>query len=355
MNNKNQVGPGFFVVLLVTFLVLVTLIASLFVVMSNDGDIVDNSPETEDTHEQKNPPKDTSAIEVGVNNAPLFPTNPRRTSYDIGTSSEVKTLSEEIKSNNTILVELDSYTSIVEKSADEKMYPASMTKVMTLLVACERVTDLQKKLVVTQEIADYSEKNDGSGAGLKVGESYSIEDLLYLVSYKSDTIASILIAEEIAGSEAAFVTLMNEKAAEIGLKGTNFVNCTGLYNENHYSTCRDIAMIMAYTMDNELAYKCLSSYRGRPMVVGGVDCTFYSTWYSGKSRFADNPNLKTSTVVAAKTGYTDESGVTLVSVAKGDNGKTYINVIVGCPKGSGLTETMSTQEVKYIYNTYIPK
>ena len=91
------------------------------------------------------------------------------------------------------------------------------------------------------------------------------------------------------------------------------------------------------------------------MVVGGVDCTFYSTWYSGKSRFADNPNLKTSTVVAAKTGYTDESGVTLVSVTKGDNGKKYINVIVGLPKGSGLTETMSTQEVKYIYNTYIPK
>ncbi|MBO5845022.1 MAG: D-alanyl-D-alanine carboxypeptidase, partial [Clostridia bacterium] len=251
-----------------------------------------------------------------------------------------------------VKVGADSLVSIVEKNADAKMYPASMTKVMTLVVACERVTDLDKKLEVTAEIAKFAEDNDGSGAGLKVGESYTVKDLLYLISYKSDTIASMLIAEHIAGSEMAFVSLMNEKAQQLGLNGTHFANCTGLYHEENYSTCRDIATIMAYALDNEMAFKVLSSYEGYAMTVGGVDCKFYSGWYSGKARFADNPRLSTVTVKAAKTGYIDESGISLVSYAVGKDGSKYINVIVGQPKGSGLTESMSTAEVKLIYNTY---
>ena len=312
-----------------------------------------NEINSENPQENDNRPDNSIQVNADPSNTPP-PTKPSRTSYIIGKSPNVVNIDAEIRSKNTILVELDSYQSIVEKGADDKMYPASMTKVMTLIVACENIKDLNEKLTVTQEIADYMKDNDGSGAGLKIGESYMIEDLLYLISYQSDTIACLLIADHVAGSEENFVALMNKKANDLNLNGTHFTNCTGLYNEDHYTTCRDMAAIMAYALDNELAYKCLSSYRGRSMVVGGVNCTFYSNWYSGRNRFADNPNLKTSKVVAGKTGYTDESGITLVSVAKGDNGKTYINVIVGLPVGSGLSEAESTKEVKYIYNTYIP-
>jgi D-alanyl-D-alanine carboxypeptidase len=84
------------------------------------------------------------------------------------------------------------------------------------------------------------------------------------------------------------------------------------------------------------------------MTVGGVDCTFYSAWYS--VRFGDKPKLDSVTVRAAKTGYIDESGISLVSYATDKNGGKYINVIVGKPKGQGLSESDSTKEVKKIYN-----
>ena len=295
----------------------------------------------------------SGAINVGANKTPLFPTTPSRSIYVIGQAADVKTIdSTSIKSQHSILVKLSSYESIAEKSADVKIYPASMTKVMTLIIACENVTDLQKKLTVTEEIAKFAADNEGSGVGLKVGESYSVDDLLYLISYQSDTIASILIAKEIAGSEANFVKMMNDKVKALGLTSTNFTNCTGLYNDNNYTTCREMASIMAYALDNEKVYSCLSSYTGRSMTVGDKDCTFYSGWYS--YRFDDNPKFSGGKIIAGKTGYTDESGYTLVSCAMID-GERYINVIVTrTDKNSTVKvqEAPSAAEVKYIYQNY---
>ena len=135
----------------------------------------------------------------------MFPTTPSRTSYIIGRAADVKSIdTDKVKSQHSILVDLSTYESVAEKSADAKIYPASMTKVMTLVVACERVTNLDKKLTVTEEMATFAKENEGSGVGLKIGESYSVKDLLYLISYQSDTIASILVAEHIAGSPEAF-------------------------------------------------------------------------------------------------------------------------------------------------------
>ena len=353
-SGETALNMTFIIALLAVIVLLMALVIGMFFIVLNDfaakdGDGSAKKPSAVTTVSPDGP----STPVISDKNA-LFPTKESRSSYKIGTSSAVVTLSGDdfIKSNNTILVKLesDSMTSIVEKNADAKMYPASMTKVMTLVVACEQVTDLSKKLTVTEEIAKYASDQGGSGVGLKVGESYSIEDLLYLVIYKSDTIACLLLANDIAGSEAAFVAMMNQKVAYLGLTGTNFANCTGLYDPNNYSTCRDIASIMAYALDNEMALKCLTSFTGRPMTVGGVPCTFYSAWYS--ERFDDNPKLSTVTVKGGKTGYIDESGMSLVSYAVGKNGEKYINVIVGQPKGSGLSEDISTSEVKKIYNTH---
>lgn len=351
MDNKNQLGMHFFAILLGVAVVLLSLVISLFVIMSNGGD---NTPITDNpTGNNNNTPKDPGSVNVGLNNSPLFPTNPSRTSYIIAKANDVVTIGDEIKSEHSILVDLSSYQSIAEKGADDKIYPASMTKVMTLIVACERVTDIKEKLTVTEELARFAEENDGSGAGLKVGDSYTIEDLLYLISYQSDTIASHLIARHIAGSEEAFVELMNKKATEdLKLENTKFANCTGLYDDNNYTTCREMASIMAYALDNEMVYKCLSSYTGRNMYVGGTECTFYSGWYS--YRFRDNPKFTGGKIIAGKTGYTDESGYTLVSCAEID-GKKYINVIVTrTDKNSTVKvqEGPSAEEVKLIYKTY---
>ena len=279
-----EIKPSFLVVLIVTFVLLVALAVGLVVVMNGEFDRPSNGGSGggkggKDKTEQTTSSTTKPSLPAGVNTTPLFPTNETRDSYKISTAADVVTLTDDnfIKSNNTILVKVgtDSLVSIVEKNADAKMYPASMTKVMTLIVACERVTDLDTKREVSAEIAKFAEDNDGSGAGLKVGESYTVKDLLYLISYKSDTIASLLIAEHIAGSEAAFVDLMNQKVQSLGLTGTHFANCTGLYHAENYSTCRDIATIMAYALDNEMAFGVLSSYTGYKMTVGGVDCTCY--------------------------------------------------------------------------------
>ena len=343
----------FFILLALTAVLLVSLVLTLTIMTISDvradgsrDDMIENDG-TDST------PVGSGAINAGANNSPLFPTTPSRSSYIIGQASDVATIdSTAIKSQHSILVKLSTYQSIAEKSADVKIYPASMTKVMTLIIACENVTDVQKKLTVTEEIAKFASDNDGSGAGLKVGESYSVEDLLYLISYQSDTIASMLIAEEIAGSEANFVKLMNDKVKALGLTSTNFTNCTGLYNDNNYTTCREMASIMAYALDNEKVYSCLSSYTGRSMTVGDKDCTFYSGWYS--YRFDDNPRFSGGKIIAGKTGYTDESGYTLVSCAVID-GERYINVIVTrTDKNSTVKvqEAPSAAEVKYIYENY---
>ena len=346
MNDKYQVGSSFFVVLLITMVVLLSLIISLFAVVTRTDDKNDNS-QIADTQ------SDTEYVSAALNNSPIFKTQHSRDSYIIGQAADVVQITDSaITSQHTILVKLSSFESVAEKEADKIIYPASMTKVMTLIVACEAVTDLDEKLTVTEDIAKFAEDNDGSGVGLKVGESYRVEDLLYLISYQSDTIASHLIARHVAGSEEAFVALMNDKAVELGLTSTKFANCTGLYNDNNYTTCREMASIMAYAMDNEMVYSCLSSFRGRPLTVGGVNCIFYSGWYS--SRFGDNPKFTGGKIIAGKTGYTDESGYTLVSCAE-INGERYINVIVTrTNKNSNIKvqEGPSADQVKYIYKTY---
>jgi len=349
MTNKNPAGKAFYAVIYFTLAVALALIIALFFVVLGDGEVDGDIIDTPNSDKVN----DTDAVDVVLDNTPLFPTRETRTSYVIPQNENVKTINDsKVTSEHAILVDLSSYTSIAEKRADEKIYPASMTKVMTLIVACERITKLDEMLTVTDEIALFAEKNDGSGIGLKVGESYTVEDLLFLISYQSDTIASLLIADYIAGSEEAFVVLMNDKAKELGLTSTTFTNCTGLYNDNNYTTCREMASIMAYALDNEMVFRCLSEYRGRSLTIGGVDCTAYSGWYS--QRFNDNPKFTGGRIIAGKTGYTDESGYTLVSCAEID-GKRYVNVIITRTNKNStvkVQEDPSAEQVKYIYKTY---
>jgi len=358
-------GP-FVVVLISTVILLVAFTVCLFFVMNNDG----GSPlggggggggSKGDPSKTEQTTTGGASIPAGLSKDPLYPTRESRSSYKVtkGAGAVVLTDSSFISANSTVLVKVggDSLQSAVEKNADAKIYPASMTKVMTLIVACEMVTDMEKKLTVSKENADFAAASDGSGAGLKVGEEYSVEDLLYLVSYKSDTIACLTLADYLAGGENGFVALMNEKAAKMGLSGTHFENCTGLYHENHYTTSKEMASIMAYAMDNELAWKILSSYNGYKMTVGGTDCTFYAAWYSGYQKnghlgFEDNPKVGSTRIVAGKTGYTDESGFTFVTVSQDKNGQRYINVMVGKPKGQGYNASLFMTDLKKIYNTY---
>ena len=342
-NSERWPGKAYWAILITTVILLIAMTASFFVVLAvGIGGQPDNSGGD----------IGGAAKPSGGGKKPLSATVPTRSDYVSTKGANVAYVTDEIESNNTILVELGNYTSKAEKGADTKIYPASMTKVMSLLVACENLTSLKKMLKVSEEVATYSEKVGGSGVGLKVGEELSVEALLYLASYMSDTIAILTLAEYIAGSEQAFVAMMNNKARELGLTNTKFANCTGIHDTNNYTTCREMAAIMAYSLDNSLCKKLLTSYEGYPISTNiHESLVIYSGWYS--QRFSDNPRLKTVTVTGGKTGYTDESGMCLVSYAVSrSTGKEYINVIVGKPKGNGLTAAKSTTDVKTIYNTY---
>ena len=376
--NKNRVNTsstndginGLFMSAVAFILALLIVVALIVVFPISKNNVKDTNINKGNSTTAQKTNKDEPSKPVMSNTTPLYPTAETRTSYKIGTASNVAILEGDsfIKSNNTILVKLDAngMTSTVEKNADQKMYPASMTKVMTLLVACERVTSLDYMLTIEKKHIDYLSSSKGGSSFFgndedNIGERISVKDALYLISYESDTISCLLIAEHIAGSEEAFVALMNQKAEYLKLSGTHFENCTGLYSENHYSTCRDIATIMAYATDNELARSILLS----TSIYSFTSDKFYTTkdpnkkvtyypnypsWYD--DRFNKQNKLETVTIIGGKTGYIDESGVSLVSYAEGANGQKYINVIVGQPKGSGLSESISTSEVKKIYNTY---
>ena len=329
--------------------------------------VTDDTPEPVQSvggssNKKDNSTKDTDSVQAGIvtpngNKKPLYKTEMTKTNYISTSDASTADATSTVTSKSTILVETGSNIAVAEKNADLRIYPASMTKVMTLVVVCENITSLDTELEVTQQALTYMANTGGSGVGLKAGEKLTVKDYIYLLSYQSDTIASILLAEHVGGTQENFVKMMNDTAAKIGMTNSHFANPTGLHDENNYSTCRDMAALLLYALDNPMAKKALTEFNGyaldRDDAAGYPDITLYSHWYS--DRFKDNPNLRTSTILGGKTGFEDISGYTLVTYAKGDNGKYYINVIVTRDQIGGLSlgKDAHMAEVKTMYNTYV--
>ena len=272
-----------------------------------------------------------------------------------------------IYSNAAVLVDVSSNKITASKNADTRIYPASMTKVMTLLVACEKGEVAGKLLTVEQWMVDYQQQMGASGnLAFKAGEQISLENALYLINYRSDTIACLMVAKYIAGSEEAFVELMNQKARDLGLTGTHFTNTTGLHDPNHYTTCREMAAIMSCAMKNPVASKIISSYNGRGVSIY-VDnkvsrsSTIYAAWYSDSTRFADNPKVYGTsgnmTVIGGKTGYEDIPTACFVTIAEQKNGARYICVTVGrtAENQGSVSAKQSTTDTETIYREYAYK
>ncbi|MBO7309779.1 MAG: D-alanyl-D-alanine carboxypeptidase, partial [Clostridia bacterium] len=205
---------------------------------------------------QPSTPVDSTVSGVGKKTSIVLPCATKEGVY-LGVSNErTQDISADtaIKSGAAVLVDITDNVTVAGKNADARIYPASMTKVMTLLVACENAKDPNALLTVTKAMAEEYKKPTNQGASLAKamaeGEQITVEDALYMVIYESDTMACWLLADYVAGGEAQFVQMMNQRATELGLTGTHFTNCTGLYNTEHYTTCRDMAAIMAAAMNN---------------------------------------------------------------------------------------------------------
>ncbi len=234
------------------------------------------------------------------------------------------TFRADVLADKGILIDPDSHTIVADKNGMIRMIPASMTKVLTLLVAAEHITDLNDTFTITVEIGDYAHEHDLSIVGFSENEVVTVKDLLYGTILPSGGDAAIALATYVAGSEAAFVDMMNAKLEELGLSETSHMtNCVGLYDEDHYSTCYDIAMIMEAALDNELCRQILTEHKyitsATPEHPDGIEI---SNWFLRRIEDKDCGAV----VLYAKTGYVKESGYCAVSYAQNANGQAFICV-----------------------------
>jgi len=164
----------------------------------------------------------------------------------------------EVTAQRVVLLNLDTNASVYNKNADERAYPASLTKLVTLLVATDMITDYTQ--IVTASKSCYDDLVVGSSnIGITDGEQFAIEDLLYAVAISSANEAANALAIHLCGSIQAFVDKMNEKAQSLGAKNTHFINTHGLHDENHYTTAKDMSLIAKAAFENEHVIKYLST------------------------------------------------------------------------------------------------
>lgn len=255
--------------------------------------------------------------------------------------------SGKLYSSNAVLIRLKNNTVLMEKNSEDRIYPASLTKIMTTLVAIENLHDLDVKIKLTSSIFEGLYEKDASMAGFLPGEEVRAIDLLYGVMLPSGAESCIGLADYIAGSERNFVKLMNQKAEDLGMKDTHFENCTGLHNENHYTTVKDLAVLLTNALKNDIFREIFTTFRYfvPPTIQHPIGITFYSTMYEGLG----DRNIIAGEILGGKTGYTDEAGLCLASLAKVD-GQEYILITAGA-KGDHYSEQYNITDAITVYNS----
>ena len=231
-----------------------------------------------------------------------------------------------------IFVDIDGGEILVRREEKTRMNPASMTKILTLLVAAEHIDNLDDTYTITSDIMDYCLLNDCSTAGFERGDTVTIRDLLYGTILPSGAEAALGLANYVSGSQEDFVKLMNERLEEMGLsETTHFTNCVGVYDANHYSTAYDMAVIMEHVLANELCREVMSA---RTYTTGSTarhpEGIELSNWFIRRIEDKDVGNGK---VTCAKTGYVVQAKQCAVSYGEGGSGKRYICVTAGAEGG----------------------
>lgn len=245
---------------------------------------------------------------------------------------------------SAILIERDTGEVLFDKNAHEKLPPASMTKVMTLLLIMEALEQGNLTLDETIRVSERASSMGGSQVFLETGEEMSVEDLLKAVAIASGNDASVALAERIAGSEEAFVKKMNDKVKELNLENTHFQNSSGLPADNHYSTSYDMAM-----MSKELLkYKSITDYTSiyEDYLRKGEKNEFWLVNTNKLVRFYTG-------VDGLKTGYTSEAKYCLAATAKRDDMR-VIAVVMGSDTVKQRNSTIS-QLLDYAFNHFETK
>ncbi len=255
-------------------------------------------------------------------------------------AEEKKTeLAEDSKS--AILIERDTGTILYEKNRDEKYSPASMTKIMTMLLIMEAIDSGKIKMDEKVTTSEYAASMGGSQIFLEPGEEMTVKELLLAMAIASANDASVALAEKIAGSEEAFVDMMNERTKELGLKNTHFKNTTGLPIEDHYSTAYDMAIMAKELLKHEEITDFTKNYEA--YLREDSDNKFWLVNTNKLVKFYPG-------VDGLKTGFTSEAKYCLTATAKKD-GMRVIAVVFGAPTSKSRNAQI-TKMLDYSFSQY---
>lgn len=247
---------------------------------------------------------------------------------------------EHLYSPYSILADGNSGTVLAQHHAQHKIYPASLTKIMTAVVAIENTDDMNQVITLPQDIFQQLYAENASLAGFEPGEQVQLKDLLYGILLPSGAECCLAFANHISGSEEAFVKLMNQKAKDLGMKHTHFCNSTGLHNKRHYSTVKDISILLQYALKNDVFRSAFTSTQYN--ATNGL--TLYSTLFQNMQ----NAEITGGEIIGGKTGYTKQAGLCLASAAN-VNGKEYI-LVTAKAAGTHQTKQFHILDAIYVYN-----
>ena len=271
----------------------------------DDEDSDSNESESEDETDEA----DSETADATTESDSLWPVGPK------------------IKGKTAIVIDAESGAILYEKKKDKQMYPASITKILTCLLTLENCD--MKDNVTMSHFAVYNLRYGDAHIGLKEGETISVEDCLYALMLASANEVAYGLSEHIGGSVEGFADMMNNKAKEVGALNSHFVNPNGLPDENHYTTAYDMAMITKAA----LKYDQFSQIVGTKMhVIGKTKMTNEKRYTNNFHRmlYEDNKEYYKG-IIGGKTGYTEESGNTLVTIAERD-GRKLICVVLKSKK-----------------------
>lgn len=250
-----------------------------------------------------------------------------------------------INSPYAVLMQVKGGKIIGEANSKERIYPASLTKIMTAIVAIEELNDLEQGITLTTEMFAGLAEQDATQAGFQPDETVRAIDLIYGVVLPSGAECCVALADEISGSEEAFVELMNKKARKLGMEGTHFRDTTGLHDPDHYSTVKDMAVLLKYALRNDTFREIIESpwhsTPGTNIHPDGI--TFYSTMFKSLS----DSTVTGGKIMGGKTGFTDDAGLCLASFAEIE-GREYILVTAGAAGNTGAA--LHVQDAVTVYN-----
>ena len=255
-------------------------------------------------------------------------------------AEETEDLAPNAKS--AIMIEASTGEILFQKNKDEKLAPASMTKMMSMLLIMEEIENGNLKwneMITTSEKAS---SMGGSQIFLKVGEKMTVEDLLKGVAIASGNDAVVALAERVSGSEEQFVKRMNTRAKDLGLKNTNFINATGLTADNHYSSAYDMSLIAKELVKHEKILEFTSTYED--YLRKDTKSPFWLVNTNRLVRFKEG-------VDGLKTGFTDEAGYCLTATMKKDNMR--LITVVMKEENTSKRSADTTKMLDYGLNIYM--